>query len=587
MAVSLTELQSQRRWVVWKLEPRPGQKKLSKVPYQPNGKKARNNDPATFSTYAECEAVVSRFDGIGMELGLVDGVYIVGIDLDECSDAATGKFTPESREVVIGLDSYTEYSPSGTGSHTWVVATLPDDKAVVRTVPGCKQMEIKGTGWYQTFTARHISKTPGEIMDRQSQLDALIKQVSGRTGVRVSVVPVDEETKFKKLMAGDMSDYDNDHNRADMALCSILSRRCHNNFYEIDRQFRKSGLYRDKWEREDYASGTILKVIQSGSLLIEETRMDEDEPAEWVIQPLAGREEGWFPLGEVSLVGGPSGAGKTHSLLKIAESARHGVETFGHSTQGRDYGILLHDRSTASMRRTCKAAKLPIDDVLSRVIRLTPQQQKERPAVIVEAAALNRPTVKLWILEGLDFWTPELHKLDVVGAILDELQRVASRHKVAIVGTLGSPKQKENDRYASGRDQFMGSVAFGRKSETCISISRTTDKSVRQMSVYTRNTGDEEFYFTWTDAGLTLTTEPAKPDSEAKDNSALHLMQLNVFAAVKPGDEILYAKSMGPYSTFFRWRRIAEAEGKVVKTAKRWYRTQAGRHTYACTTLVE
>src|SRR6185295_8091852 len=145
--MTLDELKKQRRWVVWKLEAKPGQPKPSKVPYQTNGKKARNNDPRTFSTFAECEAVVSAFSGIGMELGLVDGVYITGVDLDDCCDAATGKFTSEAREYVIGLDSYCEYSPSGGGCHLWLVATLADDKPIVKKVPGCKQIEIKGTGF--------------------------------------------------------------------------------------------------------------------------------------------------------------------------------------------------------------------------------------------------------------------------------------------------------------------------------------------------------------------------------------------------------------------------------------------------------
>ena len=138
---------------------------------------------------------------------------------------------------------------------------------------------------------------------------------------------------------------------------------------------------------------------------------------------------------------------------------------------------------------------------------------------------------------------------------MDELQRVAKRYRVAVVGTLGSPKQKENDRYASGRDQFMGSVAFGRKSETCISISRTTDKAVRQMDVMTRNTGDEEFFFTWTDAGLTLTTEPTEPDKKSDENSALSRMEAHVFAATKFGDELRYKQSFGPVATFFRGAR--------------------------------
>jgi hypothetical protein len=304
--------------------------------------------------------------------------------------------------------------------------------------------------------------------------------------------------------------------------------------------------------------------------------MDDDSPAEWVLQPLPGRDEGWFPAGEISLVGGPSGAGKTHALLRIAEGARLGKETFGHSTEKREYGILLHDRSSSSMRRTCKAAKLPVDEVMSRVIRLTPEQQKAAPAAVVEAAIQSRPNVKLWIVEGLDFWTPELHKLDVVGAILDDLHRVAKSYKVPLVGTLGSPKQKENDRYANGRDQFMGSVAFGRKSETCISIQRTVDSTVRQMNVMTRNTADEVFFFTWTDAGLTVTTEPTEPDKRADENSAIRRMEANVFAATPWGQELKYSQSFGPPATFFRWRRIAQAEGKVTLSGKKWFRANTG-----------
>jgi hypothetical protein len=308
-----------------------------------------------------------------------------------------------------------------------------------------------------------------------------------------------------------------------------------------------------------------------------EDPLTEDAPREYVIQALAGREEGWWPIGELSLTGGPSGAGKTHLLLHIVEAVRRGVESFGHQTGKRDYCILLHDRSLAAMRSTVRAAKLPVAEVMSRVIRLSKAQMKELPAVVLEAAILSRPGVTLWILEGLDFWTPELHKLDAVGDVLDDIQRVATQYKVAVVATLGSPKQKENDRYASGRDQFMGSVAFGRKSETCISLEKSADdKRVRKVNVMPRNTADEEFWFTWTDAGLTLTTEPEKPNTEgAEEGKALGLMRLNVFSRCKPGEEIKYDPAMGSWATFSRWRQIARASGTVVLTKGKWYRSPA------------
>ncbi|MGB7554473.1 MAG: AAA family ATPase [Candidatus Korobacteraceae bacterium] len=581
---TIDELKQQKRWVCWKLTKVSGRDKPTKVPYMPSGRKAESDDPATWSTYAECKAVVSQFSGIGCVLG--DGVF--GVDIDACCDAVTGKFTPESREIVIALDTYTEYSYSGDGCHLLGIGDLDEKyrknkrKVIVKAVPGCKQIEIKSAGFYFVYTGRHIGKTPSDLMSRQAQLDTLCAKVAAVTktgiadGLRVTM-SVSEEERFKMLMAGDMSLYEDNHSTADFALCILLAKKHGCNAFKVDAEFRTSELYRDKWERDDYRENTITRactaVAKDAPVTFDDTEpMNEDTPPEWVIEPLAGREEGWFPSGEVSLVGGPSGAGKTHALLRIAEAARHGAQTFGHLTTKREYGILLHDRGSASMRRTCKAAKLPIDDVMTHVIRLSREQQKAPPAEVVEAAIQMRPNVKLWILEGLDFWTPELHKLDVVGNILDELQRVAARYKVAVVGTLGSPKQKENDRYASGRDQFMGSVAFGRKSETCISISRTADSRVRQMNVYTRNTADEEFFFTWGANGLELTTEPVKPNGKMAEESALGRMEAAVFTATAEGAELRYDKAFGPSATFFRWRRVAQAEGKVTLSSKKYYR---------------
>lgn len=580
--ITIDELKLQRRWVLWKLETVKG--KLTKVPYQPNGRKAMTNNSDTWSTHAECAPVVTQFSGVGVMLG--NGIF--GLDLDKCCDAVTGKFTPESREYVIGLDSYGEFSPSRTGAHVLCVGEMPEKykgvntgkkiDAIVRAVPGCKQVELKGFGNYFTLTGRHLSKTPKDLMPRQAQIDGLCDRIAALPQSRQSVglVVADEHEKYRKLMAGDLSDFGGDPSRADLALCNILARKHNNNFFKIDEAWQASPLYREKLEREDYRSATIVKAIKGGLIFDEQESMEEDTPAVWTIQALPKREEGWFPLGEVSLVGGSSGAGKTHCLLRISESARQGLDTFGHTTTPSDYCILLHDRSSASMRRTCKAAKVSVDEVMTRVIRLNRAQQKDRPATVVEAAIQTRPGVKLWILEGLDFWTPKISDMEAVGNVMDELQRVAKQYRVAIVGTLGSPKQKENDRYASGRDQFMGSAAFGRKSETCISIESTSDPAVRKLNVMPRNTAKEEFWFTWTDAGLIVTTEPTEPDKRIDDTSALHRMEVNVFAATMVGGELKYQQSFGPVATFFRWRKVAQLEGKVTLSGKKWYRAYAG-----------
>src|ERR1700685_4086417 len=177
--MTIAELQQQKRWVCWKLTKVTGRDKPTKVPYMPNGRKAENDDPATWSTYADCMAVVSQFSGVGCVLG--DGVF--GVDIDECCDVVTGKFTPESREIVIALDTYAEYSHSGDGCHVLGLGDLDEKyrknkrKVIVKAIPGCKQIEIKSAGFYFVYTGRHLTKTPQNLMERQAQLDALCAKV--------------------------------------------------------------------------------------------------------------------------------------------------------------------------------------------------------------------------------------------------------------------------------------------------------------------------------------------------------------------------------------------------------------------------
>ena len=362
--MTVVELQEQRRWVLWRFVQKPGKDKPDKVPFQRDGKMARTNDPSTWATHTECAAVVSQFDGIGLVLGDVDGVSVFGLDIDACCDALTGKFTPESRELVILANSYGEYSPSGTGCHVFGLGKLPGDgKPVVRPFPGCKQIEIKGRGFYFTLTGRHLSKTPKDLMERQGELNALCERVQAASRSNLTVcIPQDEEERFRKLWAGDMSELRReDHSRADLALCGILARRFHNDVFKIDEEFRKSALWRDKWERSDYRSLTILKAIKGEPIFDsgDDDPIEDDGPTEYLVDALPEpMHEGWFPKGEVSLIGGSSGW-KTSWAMPLLERIRKGGDVFGHTSKARDYRVLLHDRSKKAMQRTVKSLARP------------------------------------------------------------------------------------------------------------------------------------------------------------------------------------------------------------------------------------
>jgi primase-polymerase (primpol)-like protein len=55
-----------------------------------------------------------------------DGDPYSGVDLDNCRGRETGEIADWAKEIIRGLASYTEVSPSGTGVKIWVKGRLPE-----------------------------------------------------------------------------------------------------------------------------------------------------------------------------------------------------------------------------------------------------------------------------------------------------------------------------------------------------------------------------------------------------------------------------------------------------------------------------
>src|ERR1035437_8550067 len=110
---------NESRWVSWKLE-YDKEKRLTKVPYQMNERKADSTDPKTHAPYikitTEKKGIVSRSD-----------MKLICIDIDHCIE--DGKIVHEQKEVIADFllesDSYTEISQSGTGLHIFLALTEP------------------------------------------------------------------------------------------------------------------------------------------------------------------------------------------------------------------------------------------------------------------------------------------------------------------------------------------------------------------------------------------------------------------------------------------------------------------------------
>ena len=93
-------------------------------------------------------------------MGVLMGQGLGCTDLDHCVDPSTGKIAPWAREIIINLDSYSEFSPSGTGVHI-----LGDDISL----PGKGRkrpyetgaVEVYDTARFLTFTGRLVAKDTG------------------------------------------------------------------------------------------------------------------------------------------------------------------------------------------------------------------------------------------------------------------------------------------------------------------------------------------------------------------------------------------------------------------------------------------
>ncbi len=116
------ELRERPQWVCWRYEERD--EKPTKVPYQPNGKRASVTDLMTWSGFEHCVMEAAHhFDGVGFVFSSADP--FVGIDLDDCRDPETGAISEWAQKIIERVsEGYTEISPSGEGVHVIVEGTV-------------------------------------------------------------------------------------------------------------------------------------------------------------------------------------------------------------------------------------------------------------------------------------------------------------------------------------------------------------------------------------------------------------------------------------------------------------------------------
>ena len=154
------------RFCLWKytLVGEGENQKWSKLPVQPNGKAAKSTDPATWTDFFTAQKAYENgnFSGIGFVFTGDDN--LVGIDIDDCVDPATGKLNDLAQGIVDNVKGYCETSPSGTGVKIFTRADIQN--AHVDHAIG---LEVYPKSRYFTITGHKLS---GELPDEPQDLTA-------------------------------------------------------------------------------------------------------------------------------------------------------------------------------------------------------------------------------------------------------------------------------------------------------------------------------------------------------------------------------------------------------------------------------
>lgn len=273
------EMKSLKRWVLWKRK-YINSEQTTKVPINVrNGYGAKSNDSETWATFDEALKNVEYYqcDGLGFMLG---GGYF-GVDIDHSmSDKDL------INEFVNTLNSYTEISQSGDGIHIICKGVLPVGnrrKGHIEMYDNARFFALTGnvyenhtrimerTQEVKVLHTKYLCDKPKEIPEGAYVYEPITRKESNTMSSLSDEEVITKATEsktgnlFNLLYCGQWEGLYPSQSEADMAFTSLLAFWCARDEIQIDRIFRNSKLYREKWDLKrganTYGEITIRNAI--------------------------------------------------------------------------------------------------------------------------------------------------------------------------------------------------------------------------------------------------------------------------------------------------------------------------------------
>jgi primase-polymerase (primpol)-like protein len=267
------KLKALNQWVVWKPIPEKGKFKPGKMPIslrlnEATGKKgikpASCNDPKTWMTFEDAMSILnSSSEYQGLQIALVpkppddDTERLIGIDFDEAV-LSDGSIRPELLEEVHSFNTYFELSPTD-GLRGFCYGHFTVNEGVHKS-----NIEIYQYGKFLTVTGHKLTYAPATVEPAQEAIITfrakhfkLFSEID-ETNLPITLVLFADEELLTRISKSKLSEkfknlyYENtseiaDHSVLDKNLCALFAFWTQDK-EQIDRLFRKSALFRDKWD---------------------------------------------------------------------------------------------------------------------------------------------------------------------------------------------------------------------------------------------------------------------------------------------------------------------------------------------------
>lgn len=257
------ELKKLKQWVCWTAD---------KLPKNPKtGGNAQSNNPDTWSDFETACKAVGKYHLSG--IGFMFAPPYFGVDMDDCIENQE-----LVDEFVESLQSYAEYSTSGTGLHIICKGKLPDGarrKGKIEMYENRRYFIVTGNVYSEKYLdivdctekikmlhAKYLYVPTPKALPREAEkveladAEVIDKARACKTG-----------SLFQMLYSGNWEGLYPSQSEADLAFCNQLAFWTQRNEAQMDRIFRSSGLMRSKWDAKrgslTYGQGIVRKACAS------------------------------------------------------------------------------------------------------------------------------------------------------------------------------------------------------------------------------------------------------------------------------------------------------------------------------------